>query len=325
MSGRPATAPAPSVPNAGPHGGDARAVARALGLDPDAMLDLSASCNPFAPNPAPAVAAALGRGALGRYPDEDDRRVATEAMATALGVDRGRVLLTNGGAEAIALVAADLGRGWVDRPDFSLYERHLAELVPGAARFRSDPHNPTGRLAPAGSEAAVWDEAFYPLATGAWTAGRHGAVVVGSLTKVLACPGLRLGYVVVPDDDGAALGRPDLLHRLATRQPRWSVGTPALVALPGLLAAADLPGWAAAVAAARRELCAVLCRHGFAPAPSDANFVLVSDAAGLRERLAPQGVVVRDCRSFGLVGSVRVAVPDAAGLERLDRALADSR
>jgi histidinol-phosphate aminotransferase/threonine-phosphate decarboxylase len=32
-------------------------------------------------------------------------------------------------------------------------------------------------------------------------------------------------------------------------------------------------------------------------------------------------VVVRDCTSFGLVDSVRIAVPDAAGLARLEAAL----
>jgi hypothetical protein len=31
---------------------------------------------------------------------------------------------------------------------------------------------------------------------------------------------------------------------------------------------------------------------------------------------------VRDCTSFGLPDHVRIAVPDAEGLERLDRALA---
>ena len=53
----------------------------------------------------------------------------------------------------------------------------------------------------------------------------------------------------------------------------------------------------------------------------EAPFVLVDGAHGLRGRLAPLGIVVRDCTSFGLPDCVRVAVPDAAGLERLDAAL----
>ena len=48
------------------------------------------------------------------------------------------------------------------------------------------------------------------------------------------------------------------------------------------------------------------------------------DAPGLRARLAPRGVLVRDCASFGMPGWVRIAVPDAAGLERLRSALAAS-
>lgn len=318
------------MPEAGPHGGDGRALARALGLDPASILDLSVSLNPFAPDPSPALAAALTGDALGRYPDDHDRSVATAALAGALGVEPGRVLLTNGGSEAIALVAAELRTGWVDEPEFSLYARHLEALAAGAPRWRSDPHNPTGLLAGARDLAGVWDEAFYPLAAGRWTrAGRPGSpVVVGSLTKVLGCPGLRVGYVVVPEDDGASLGRPGLCARLVRRQPSWSVGTPALVVLPALIETADVDGWARAVAEHRSQLVEVLRAHGLSPRPSDANFVLCDGGGGscdgrpgLRERLAPLGVVVRDCSSFGLPGTVRVAVPDGAGLERLDRAL----
>ena len=65
----------------------------------------------------------------------------------------------------------------------------------------------------------------------------------------------------------------------------------------------------------------VLHAHGLRPRPSDAPFVLVDRAAGLRERLAPLGIVVRDCTSFGLAGCARIAVPGPDGLERLDRAL----
>ncbi len=48
---------------------------------------------------------------------------------------------------------------------------------------------------------------------------------------------------------------------------------------------------------------------------------MLARARGLRERLAPLGVVVRDCTSFGLPDHVRIAVPDDEGLARLDHAL----
>jgi histidinol-phosphate/aromatic aminotransferase/cobyric acid decarboxylase-like protein len=299
-----------AVPPAEDHGGDGRRVAAALGLDPDAVLDLSASMNPVAPDPVPVLARHLD--ATRRYPDA---RCATVALADAMGVDRLRVLLTNGGSEAIALVAAELRRGWVDDPDFSLYRRHLESLERGGPRFRSNPHNPTGALAAPDDQAAVWDEAFYPLATGAWTRGDadRGSVVVGSLTKVLACPGLRLGYVLAPDTD--------IVERLARRQPGWPVNGLATDALPELLARVDLAAWASSVAVLRHQLVELLRRRGLQPRPSTANYVLVAGAKGLRDRLARRGVVVRDCSSFGLPDHVRIAVPDAGGLERLDAAL----
>jgi histidinol-phosphate/aromatic aminotransferase/cobyric acid decarboxylase-like protein len=249
---------------------------------------------------------------VSRYPDA---RPATAALADVLGVDRRRLLLTNGGSEAIALVAAEIGRGWVDEPDFSLYRRHLESIDTRGPRFRSNPHNPTGRLAAPDKKADVWDEAFYPLATGRWTRGdaERDSVVVGSLTKLLACPGVRLGYVLAPD--------PALIERLARRQPAWSVNGLAAEALPELLTPVDLPSWAASVAALRRELVSVLLQHGLRPQRSDANYVLVASATGLRQLLAGRGVIVRDCTSFGLPDHVRIAVPDAAGLDRLKAAL----
>ena len=288
-----------SVPAPGRHGGDGAAVASALGLDPGEVLDLSASLNPVAPDAGEVVGKRLD--AVGRYPDPS---TATAALAAANGTDPERVLLTNGGAEAIALVAAELG-GQVEEPEFALHPRRTGP------RWRSNPHNPSGRLAPAEERAGVWDEAFYPLATGRWTRGDQDAVVVGSLTKVFACPGLRLGYV---------LAEPTLIARLARRQPAWSVNGLAVAALPDLLRLADLPAWAAEVARLRRDLVAVVERAGLAPQPSDANWVLV-EAPGLRDRLARRGVVVRDCTSFGLPGVVRIAVPDDAGLARLEAVL----
>lgn len=297
----------PPVPPPGEHGGDGARVAAALGLDAADVLDLSASLNPFAPD-----VAALARrhvDALGRYPDV---AAAETCLADGLGLARERVVLTAGGSQAIALLAAHVGPGWVEEPDFSLYRRHLPGLDPRAPRWRSDPHSPSGRLAAPGDQATVWDEAFLPLSAGTWTRGRPGWAL-GSLTKAFACPGLRLGFAVAPDGDGA--------EALRRARPEWAVGSLGCALMPGLLDLADPPGWTAAVARSRTELDAVLRAHGWRPLPSDAPWLLVPGATGLRDALARQGVVVRGCGSFGLPDHVRVAAPDAAGLERLDRAL----
>jgi histidinol-phosphate/aromatic aminotransferase/cobyric acid decarboxylase-like protein len=301
--------PTTVAPRAGPHGGDGGRLAEALGIDRSEVLDLSASLNPVAPD----VGAVVGRhlDALSRYPDPGP---ATAALAGAMGKDPDVVVLTNGGAEAIALVAAELRVGRIDEPEFSLYRRHLERVDPAAPRWRSNPHNPTGLLAGPAEAAAVWDEAFWPLASGSWTRGDSdtGAIVLGSLTKLLACPGLRVGYVLCPDGD--------LARRIEARQPQWSLNGLAAAALPALLAAVDLPTWAEAIAVLRRDLSGLLRRAGFWPRPSDANWVLV-DSPDLREHLAAHAIAVRDCASFGLPGVVRIAVPGPAGLARLEAAL----
>lgn len=287
------TIPAPSD-----HGGDAADIARALGLDPACMLDLSVNLNPVAPDVRPLLARHLD--AVRTYPDP------TRAEA-ALGERLGRdVLLTNGGSEAIALVAQHLGAVSIGGPEFSLWARH-ARVDDGAPLVRSNPNNPLGLLAGADELADVWDEAFFPLATGTWTRG-DGATVVGSLTKVLACPGLRVGYVAADD-----------LEPLRRAQPQWSVNGLVCSALPELLDLVDLPAWSKAIASLRADLVALLTAHGLTPRPSDAPWVLVD--APLRDRLARKGVVVRDCTSFGLPGVTRIAVPDERGLEQLEGAL----
>ncbi len=298
------------APPAGEHGGDGERLASTLGVHPNAILDLSASLNPVAPPVAARAARRLD--ALLRYPDEDE---ATAALAIALRMEAERVVLTNGGAEAIAVVAAEVGEGWVDDPEFSLYARHLPVREPGAGRWRSNPNNPTGELAGFDERAAVWDEAFWPLATGTWTRGdaERGSVVVGSLTKLFACPGLRMGYVLAPN--------PSFAERIRRRRPAWSVGGLACALLPGLLAEADLQGWASQVRTLRDLLCDSLIDAGFTPQAADAPWVLVPGAGDLRERLAGHGILIRDCASFGMPGTMRVAVPSYAGLDRLAAAL----
>jgi histidinol-phosphate/aromatic aminotransferase/cobyric acid decarboxylase-like protein len=219
-------------------------------------------------------------------------------------VDTDRLLLTNGGSEAISLVAGIVG-GSVVEPEFALHPRGTGPL------WKSNPHSPSGILAAPQDRAAVWDEAFFPLATGKWTRSDEKAIVVGSLTKLLACPGLRIGYV---------LAEPEFIDVCRQRQPTWSLNSLACAALPDLLNGLDLRRDFEAIRLLRDELRSVLESHGLQARPSDANWLLV-ESPGLRELLAPHGIVVRDCSNFGLVGVARIAVPNESGLARLDEAL----
>jgi histidinol-phosphate/aromatic aminotransferase/cobyric acid decarboxylase-like protein len=301
--------PTRGVPPPGAHGDDATAVARALGIDAGALIDLSSSTNPFAPDVACVAAAHLRT--LRSYPDARD---ATVALASALGVDADRVVLTNGASEAIALVAAELVVGRVDDPEFSLYRRHLARTEADAPRWRSNPNNPLGTLAAPTDRAAVWDESFWPLATGTWTRGDDDAWRIGSLTKLWACPGLRLGFVIAPDPLGAA--------RVAARQPRWSVNALGVAVVPELLARTTLARWSEDIAQLRATFAAQLCALGYQATPSAANWVLVHELVDGRARLAPHGVLVRDTTSFGLTDTVRVALPAPNDLPRVVAAFA---
>ncbi len=286
------------VPGAGDHGGDGPAIAKALGVEASAILDLSKTLNPFAPNVATLAVRHLE--SLRHYPNAID---ATAAAACALEVPANRLLLTNGCSEAISLVATELGGRPACEPDFGLYPRSGS-----GPRWRSDPHNPTGVLASNSDVADIWDEAFYPLSVGRWSSGRS-PILLGSFTKVFACPGLRLGYIICDD-----------VARFARHQPEWSVGSLALALLPELLELADLQAWCRRIATARQHLVDVLNQRNYPVRSTDAPWVLVY-APGLRTSLAHQGVLVRDCSNFSMPGWVRIAVPDEEGLQRLEDAL----
>ncbi len=300
-----------AIAGAGPHGGDAATVARSLGVARHELIDLSMSMNPFAPAVGGLVADRLD--SIHAYPDPP---VACAALAAEIGVDADRLVLTNGGSEAIALVARLHPVGRIDDPEFSLYRRHLEVTGPDGRRWRSNPSNPLGRLATpgelAGSEAGVWDEAFFALATGRWTERSldgTGAWRIGSLTKLWACPGLRLGYVIAPDAEQA-----DALRRI---QPMWSVNALALSIVAPLLAMTDLAGWATSIRTCRHEFADAVRSLGFAIRETDANWLLVDGVDDLRGALAPHGVLVRDCSNFGLAATARVAVPRSDEVDRV--------
>lgn len=228
------------------------------------------------------------------------------------------------------------------RPDWDA----LTAAPAGSAVVFANPGNPSGVFTPPELCAAamdrrpdlVWivDEAFIDYAGDGWivrpdapdavsllprTPHRPNWVVLRSLTKFYAVPGLRLGY--------AALGA-ERARRLTAELPVWNVNALALAA--GRAVFADRSAFAAETRRVNRERRADLAdRLACLPVqvyPSDANYLLFRwpDAPDrLADRLlAEHGIALRDCSNYhGLEdGSwFRAAVRLPEEHERLVRAL----
>lgn len=292
------------------HGDGARGLEEFLGLNAGDLFDLSASMNPVAPDYRDHISRELD--SLGSYPDSSK---ATASLAEAIGIDERRLILTNGGAEAIALVSHIVRSGWVCDPDFALYRRHITRYDESDAWWASNPNNPTGRLLDDNELPKVVDEAFYQLATGAWSRGdfERGSFVVGSLTKIFALPGLRVGYLIAPGIKEA--------NTLRLVQPRWALNSIAASVLPELIKSIDLKETVKSISRLRSSLTEMLEEYGLKPHQSSANYLYVPDARGLFETLLRHKILIRDTSSFGLEGGMRIAVPNRQGLGRIENAL----
>jgi len=294
--------------NGQPHGGTGRLRGRELGFNDDQILDLSASLHPDAPNISKVLFSVLNE--VHFYPSDAE---ATIALARAIGVDSDRLLLTNGAADAIALLARHMRFGRIVEPEFSLYRRHLEKVGGQFPLWRSNPNNPVGLLASEHDVAAVWDESFFPIATGRWTRGDETSWRIGSLTKIWACPGLRLGYLIAPDAHSRDV--------LQSQRSRWSVNSFAVAVVEPMLEKTDLQQMHATLVSLRSALHLMLVEHGFDAHQTDANWVLVHNCSELRSFLESQAIFVRDCTNFGMPGTVRIAVPNENGLTRLNAVL----
>lgn len=84
------------------HGGIDYARLRAEGITPEEVLDFSVNSNPFGPHPA--VREALACVEISRYPDPE-AGLLRERLAALCGLPPAQVLVTNGTAQAIWLIA----------------------------------------------------------------------------------------------------------------------------------------------------------------------------------------------------------------------------
>jgi histidinol-phosphate aminotransferase len=273
-------------------------------------------------------------GAIGAYPDEAE---ATAAVAHRHGRSADEVVLLNGAAHGFTLIAETLApRNPVTvHPQFTDPDRALAAaghpatpvilrepwtLDPGALPADADlvvignPTNPTGVLHPRaaieatiqGGRTLVVDEAFMDFVPGepgslAGVRDHDNVIVVRSLTKILAVPGLRVGYLLAPAP---------LAARLRDRRQAWPVNGLALAACaaachrPARLApaAARAQGDGAALAGALADVAGLRVHAGAA------GFVLAEaegrDALALAEMLRTRhGIAVRPASTFPGLGA----------------------
>ena len=237
----------------------------------------------------------------------------------------GAVRISGGNIVPLAAARDAQGFSW----DVSIAAELITAELP-ALTFVCNPNNPTGAMMGRANLAAladaaanvggllVVDEAYINLSESHGEghvvdlAAQHGSVIaLRSMTKDYALTALRLGY---------AIAAPPVIARLHALQPDWSVN--GLAQAAGMVALADhgyLERARRAVAASRECIVERLTALGIRCYPTAANFVLanVGDAAALRDRLARQGLFVRDCASFGLPDCIRIGlrpVPDCARL-----------
>jgi threonine-phosphate decarboxylase len=343
------------------HGAHALSAAASLDAPAESFLDFSQNINPLGSPPGVLEAARAAIASATTYPDASYAELRW-SLADYLGVNGDHVLLTNGGAEALFLAALGLARSGARRalipePTFSEYaaaahaaglelarrqawreERAGFHLDTGALRdlaasdvvFLCNPNNPTGTalpreetlaLARAAREAGatlVVDEAFADFAPELSVAAEadERLVVARSFTKFFAVPGLRLGCLVTLE-----------APTYGALQPSWPVNVAAEAA--GISAASN-PGFARRSLELISELRAGL-RTGLSAIPGlrafdgAANFLLVRGPAGMPERLARRGILLRGCEPFEGLGPeyFRIAVRGEEDNRRLLEALRD--
>ncbi|MFD2670294.1 cobyric acid synthase [Marinicrinis sediminis] len=201
--------------------------------------------------------------------------------------------------------------------------------------FLGHPNNPTGRLIPQQvlhalmqrGSGLILDEAFIDFVPRAdqvsmleQAAYSEKLVVIRSMTKFYAIPGIRLGFLVA---------HPHLIRQLRKLQTSWSVNH-----LAQCIGATVLDEFEYATRTwdwlqhERPWLQTQLSQLGLKVFPSDVNFLLIKLPAGyavkdVQEELGKQGILIRDASLFvGLDGSFfRIAIRHRADNAKLLAAL----
>jgi cobyric acid synthase CobQ/L-threonine-O-3-phosphate decarboxylase len=340
------------------HGGNLRRASELSGLPPEQLLDFSASINPlgFPDWLRPLISSQLSQ--LVHYPDPAaEELIAAIAnyhnidfaeVIVGNGASELLYLLPRVFPAKRLLVPVPsygdyvaLGRSAgleIDElqlspsNDFQLDLSQLAKQITAEHLIiLGHPNNPTGKLCDVEALHAVMsahpanyfivDESFIdfvdPDNSLRWQRPAN-LVIVQSMTKAWAIPGLRLGY---------ALADAKIVAALNHLRPDWSINT--LAQAVGIRAFQDttfLSETRDYVAACRQELFDDIGNvAGLAPLSGDANFLLIRNnhpkvsVLQIADNLLKKGIIIRTCESFAGLGDnyFRLAVRTKGEQQRL--------
>lgn len=197
---------------------------------------------------------------------------------------------------------------------FTLSQRILRTLRPGLdLLILCNPNNPTGeaasprlleeilKLCQKNGTFLLVDESFLDLTEAEYACPMtkyledyDNLLLLRSLTKSYAMPGLRLGYLLTSNTA--------LLERMKDCGQPWSVSVPAQYA--GVAALREAGDWPqkgrVLVEAEKKRLLSFFREHSIQTFDSRANYILfrVPGVTDLRERLLEHDILIRSCASF---------------------------
>jgi len=318
------------------HGGNIRKLAEASGQPAKELLDFSANINPLGPPEWLRSLISSQLSSIVHYPDPDCSLLKA-SISYRYGVREEEVLVGNGSSEIIYILprALPFARALIPVPSYADYGKAVAltgkpmekiflqgeafqldlflfdsKLGGDEIVFIGQPNNPTGLLVDSTalrtlaikhrSTIFVIDEAFLDFVVEAdsliWNRPPN-VIVLRSLTKFYAIPGLRLGF---------AIGEQEMIKKIKMAMPPWSVNT--IAQAVGEKALKD-ESYAVQTRAFVQEERGFLLNElkslsGLRVYPGRANFLLVRidrkdmDAPALARQLLSSGIAIRVCDHF---------------------------
>jgi len=342
------------------HGGINYAEMKALGIDPDNILDFSVSTNPFMPPPG--IKEIISAAPITQYPDSQCTGL-RQKLSEKLGVSPENILAGSGTTELIRLIAfvylRQRDRVLIIEPGYGEHEvacrlagarlikhdttekesfkPHVEELTDQIHRqkphavFICNPNNPAGYyltrkeiekvLVASGDGLLVIDEAYIAFAVKS-----RGSLDLINQGNVIVLRSMTKDYGIPGLRLGYAVSNNKIIDSLRPALPPWNVNSIAQNAGVYVLGQEEyLLQSLQQTQAAKRFLTGELTRLGFKVLPSDANYFLVKvdNATEFRRFILAKGILVRDCSSFGLEEYIRVAPRTLPECRKLIRAIND--